>query len=211
MVHADRRVGAELQRWLDDAFRSGFLPEEQTLGKAVSSVATDGLFDLHLFPVCASTQTSPLHGRVHVEVACMTPQSRGSLHINSLDPTTLSTIDHNYLGDAAGHDLAVLKEGVAMANDLLDQPALSAMLGESLTDTSTEAGIRQHVEHYYHPVGTCAMGLNDDDVCDARGRVRGLQRVSIADASLMPQIPRANTNLPSVMIGARVAEFLIAT
>ncbi len=209
MVHADRRVGPELQQWLDEAARAGFVPEEQTLGKAVSSVAQDGLFDLHLFPVCANTQTSLLHGRVHVEVACMTPVSRGTLRINSRDPAAMSAIDHNYLGDDAGHDLAVLMDGVAIANDLLDQSELSALLGESLTDTRTEAGIRAHVAHYYHPVGTCAMGLAADAVCDARGRVRGLQRTTVADASLMPQIPRANTNLPSVMIGERIASFLV--
>jgi choline dehydrogenase len=209
MVHADRAVGPQLQQWLDEATRAGFVPEEQTLGKAISSVAEDGLFDLHLFPVCANTQTSLLHGRVNVEVACVTPKSRGTLRITSADPAAMSAIDHNYLGDEAGHDLAVMLDGVALANELLDQPALGKLLGESLTDTSTEAGIRAHVEHYYHPVGTCAMGLTDEHVCDARGQVRGLRRVSIADASLMPQIPRANTNLPSVMIGERIAAFLI--
>ena len=208
MVQADRQIGPELQGWLDEAARAGFLPEEQTLGKLVSSLATDGLYDLHLFPICASNQTSLLHGRVHVEVACMTPQSRGTLQITSKDPATLSAIDHNYLGDEASHDLGVLKEGVAFANELLDQPVLQRLLGDSITETRTEAGIRKHVAHYYHPVGTCAMGESEDDVCDAQGRVRGLRRVSIADASLMPQIPRANTNLPSVMIGERIAQFL---
>lgn len=208
MVHADRRVGPQLQQWLDDAAKSGFLPEEQTLGKAVSSLSENGLFDLHLFPVCASTQTSKLYGRVNVEVACMTPQSRGSLKIASSDPQVYSVIDHNYLGDEDGHDLAVLVEGVALANELLDQPVLSALLGESISDTSTQAGVRAHVEHYYHPVGTCAMGVREDDVCQPDGRVRGLQRVTVADASLIPQVPRANTNLPSVMIGEKITEFL---
>ena len=208
MVHVDRQVGSTLQGWLDTAAQSGFLPEEQTLGKAVSSQATDGLFDLHLFPVCANTQTSVLQGRVHIEVACMTPESRGTLQITSKDPAMLPVIDHNYLGDPSGHDLAVLKDGVQLANELLDQPALRNLLGRSLTDTRSETGIRNHVAHYYHPVGTCAMGPNDDDVCDAKGRVRGLQRVSVCDASLIPIIPRANTNLPSVMIGERMAELL---
>lgn len=208
MVHADRRVGPQLQQWLDEASASGFLPEEQTLGKAVSSQSVNGLFDLHLFPVCASTQTSRLHGRVNIEVACMTPQSRGKLVITSKDPKVLTAIDHNYLGDEAGHDLAVLRDGVALANALFEESALSSLLGESITDTSTDEGIRQHVEHYYHPVGTCAMGVHDDDVCAPDGRVNGLLRVTVADASLMPQIPRANTNLPSVMIGERIAEML---
>ena len=96
-----------------------------------------------------------------------------------------------------------------MANELFDHPALSGVLGEPITDTSAETYLQDHVAHYYHPVGTCAMGLQDDDVCDANGQVRGLKHVSIADCSLMPQIPRANTNLPAVMSGIRVAELLL--
>ena len=209
MVGVDRSVGPELQSWLDQSALESFLPEEQTLGKAVSSLATDGLFDLHLYPLCASDQTSTLHGQVQIKVACMTPLSRGHLAITSKDPTILSAIDHNYLGDAEGHDLAVLQEGVGMANELFEYHELKKLLGESLTDTQSESGIRANVAHYYHPVGTCAMGSNDDDCCDAQGRVRGLNHVTIADASLMPQIPRANTNLPSVMIGERVADILV--
>ena len=208
MVGVARSVGPELQSWLDEAARSGFLPEEQTLGKATSSLAKDGLYDLYLYPVCASDQTSMLHGSVEIEVACMTPRSRGHLAITSKDPSKLSAIDHNYLGDPEGYDLAVLQEGIVMANELLEQPDLKSLLGEPLTDTQSESGVRANVAHYYHPVGTCAMGLSDNDVCDAQGRVRGLSHVTVADASLMPQIPRANTNLPSVMIGERIAEIL---
>ena len=210
MISVARSVGSELQSWLDDSARNGFLPEEQTLGKAISSLATDGLYDLHLYPICASDQTSLLHGRVQIEVACMQPRSRGRLAIKSKDPETLSDIDHNYLGDAEGHDLAVLQDGVVMANELFEYPQLRNLLGETLTQTESEAGIRANVAHYYHPVGTCAMGLNDDDVCDEHGRVQGLKHVTIADASLMPQTPRANTNMPSVMIGERIAEILTA-
>ncbi len=211
MIHVDRKVGPELQAWLDEATVSGFLPEEQTLGKAISSLAEDNIFDLHLFPVCASDQTSMIHGRVHIEVACMTPKSRGSLRITSKDPNSLSQIEHNYLGDEDGHDTAVLAEGVVLANEILDHPALSEILGEPITDTTSDTYLSDHVAHYYHPVGTCAMGLNNDDVCDEKGRVCGLKRVTVADVSLMPQIPRANTNLPAVMMGIRVGELLLAT
>ena len=209
MVGVARSVGSKLQSWLDKSALSGFLPEEQTLGKAVSSLATDGLYDLHLYPLCASDQTSTLHGSVHIKVAAMKPRSRGSLAITSKDPEIRSDIDHNYLGDAEGHDLAVLQEGIVLANQLFEYPELRCLLGESSVDTSSESGIRANVAHYYHPVGTCAMGLSDTAVCEANGRVRGLNHVSIADASLMPETPRANTNLPSVMIGERIAEFLV--
>ncbi len=209
MIHADRRIGPLLQTWLDDAARSGALPEEQTLGKACSSEATDAIFDLHLFPVCASTQTTLTGGNALVEVACVTPRSRGRVDIVSADPSAAPAIDHAYLSDPDGHDIAVLREGLVMAEDLLNHPALASVLGASVTDTSTDEAIRREVVHYYHPVGTCPMGIGDDGVCDGRGSVRGLDRVTVADVSLMAQIPRANTNIPAVMIGERVASFLL--
>jgi choline dehydrogenase len=211
MVHADRAVGPTLQRWLDEAATTGFLPEEQTLGKAISSLADDGLFDLHVFPVVGSNQTSVWHGRAHVEVACVTPRSRGKLSIASRDPEAHPHIDHGYLTDAEGHDLAVLRDGLRMANELLDHPIVAELLGAPISDVSTDQAIIDQVAHYYHPVGTCRMGREDDPaaVCDERGRVYGLDNVVVADVSLMPQIPRANTNLPAVMIGERIAQLLV--
>ena len=209
MVHADRRIGAQLQTWLDEATAKGTLPEEQTLGKARSTLAIDGIFDMHLYPVCASTQTALTGGNALVEVACVTPRSRGRVDIVSSDRHAAPRIDHAYLSDVDGHDLAVLRDGLVKAQELLNHAALAAVLGEPVTDTSTDDAIRREVMHYYHPVGTCAMGLREPAVCDGRGRVRGMRHVTIADVSLMPQIPRANTNIPAIMIGERIAGFLL--
>ncbi len=211
MVHADRELGPEMRAWLEESAAQGFVPEEQTLGKAVSSVAIDGIFDLHLFPVCASTQTTLTNGRALVEVACVTPRSRGRLDIVSADPSAHPRIDHRYLSDAEGHDLAVLRDGLVLAEALLNHPALASVLGEPVSNTSSDTKIRREVMHYYHPVGTCRMGSDDLAVCDEKGRVHGLANVVIADASIMPQVPRANTNIPAVMIGERIAAWLIAS
>lgn len=208
MVHADRAVGAELQQWLDEAAATGFLPEEQTLGKFASGQSVDGRYDMHVFPVCASDQTSFLYGRVHVEVSCVDVHSRGFVHIASADPEAHPVIDHRYLSDAQGHDLAVLRDGLVLAEQLLDHPLLASVLGGRITDMSTDQAIRDTVAHYYHPVGSCAMGSGPMAVCDHDGRVHGLPGVVVADASLMPQITRANTNLPAVMIGERIARTL---
>lgn len=208
MVHVDREIGPALQGWLDAAKARGFLPEEQTLGKALSSLASDGIFDLHLFPVCASTQTALTNGRALIEVACMTPCSRGRLDITSIDPTAAPRIDHGYLSDVDAHDLTVLRDGLTMAEALLAHPALASVLGKAVTNVSSEAAIRREVAHYYHPVGTCAMGQGSAAVCQENGQVHGLQRIVVGDVSLMPQIPRANTNIPAVMIGERIAQFL---
>jgi len=213
MVHADREVGPQLQQWLDEAAATGFLPEEQTLGKFVSSVSPDGLYDTHIFPVCASDQTSFMFGGVHVEVACVTPRSRGFVHIASAHPDAHPHIDHGYLTDTANpdgtsHDLAVLRDGLVLAQRLLDQPRLAQLLGDRITDMSTDQSIRDTVAHYYHPVGTCAMGAGPMAVCDADGRVHGVPSVVVADVCLMPQVPRGNTNLPAVMMGERIARTL---
>jgi choline dehydrogenase len=161
-----------------------------------------------MFPVCASDQTSVMHGRVAVEVACMKPRSRGRVDITSADPRVAPHIDHRYLSDAEGHDLTVLRDGIALANQLLDHPILANLLGDAIADTASDEALRTRVAHYYHPVGTCPMGTGPDSVCDERGRVHGLDHVVIADASIIPDIPRANTNLPSIMIGERIASWL---
>jgi choline dehydrogenase len=210
MVHADREVGPELQTWLDEAAARGSLPEEQTLGKAASSLAVDGIFDMHVFPVCASTQTVLTDGRALIEVACVTPQSRGRVDVVSDDPEVGPRIDHRYLSDPDDHDITVLREGLALAEELFRQPALAGVLGPAVTDTSTDSAIRSEVAHYYHPVGTCAMGSGVDAVSDTTGQVHGMQRIWVGDVSLMPQIPRANTNIPAVVIGERIARFLVA-
>lgn len=66
---------------------------------------------------------------------------------------------------------------------------------------------------YWHPVGTCAMGPEDDSlaVADERGRVHGLENVHVADASLMPVIPRANTHLTTVAVADRLGDLLAAS
>jgi choline dehydrogenase len=210
MVGADRMVGPQLTEWLTEAAARGALPEEQTLGKACSSQATDGVFDLHLFPVCASTQTALTGGRAVIEVCTMTPKSRGRVDIVSADAEVAPRIDHRYLTDDEGHDIAVLRDGLAMANELWAHPALADVVGDAVTALDSDDDIRRAVAHYYHPVGSCRMGSDELAVCDERATVRGLSRVSVADVSLMPQIPRANTNIPAVVLGERVAEFVTA-
>ena len=135
----------------------------------------------------------------------MTPRSRGWVRIAGTDPNASPLIDHRYLTDDDGHDLAVLRDGLVLANQILDHRELRPLLGQPVTDTSTDQSIRANVAHYYHPVGTCAMGAGPDAVCDARGRVHGMTGIVVADASLMPTIPRGNTNLPTVMIGEIIA------
>ncbi len=80
-----------------------------------------------------------------------------------------------------------------------------------LEGAALEDGIRRTHGHYYHPVGTARMGRADDPdaVCDPSGRVRGCDGLWVGDCALIPTIPRANTNIPAVVVGARVAQELL--
>ncbi len=209
MINASRELGPALRAELDEAIAAGFVPEEQTLGKACSSLADDGIYDLHLFPVCASVQTALTGGRGLVEVACMKPRSRGRVAIRSTDPDVAPLIDHGYLTDPDDHDLTVLRDGLELAEDLLGHPALADVLQPGTPRDTSDAAIRRDVQHYFHPVGTTPMGVDEStSVCDPRGQVRGVDGLVVADVSLMPQIPRANTNIPAVALGERIAELL---
>ena len=209
MISAGRELTPQLRSELDQAVLRGIVPEEQTLGKARSSAATDGVFDLHVFPVCASIQTALTGGMGLVEVAGMTPRSRGSLHVTSPDPEAAPFIDHAYLSDPADHDLTLLRDGLELAEELLEQSALADVLEPAPRRNRSDDEIRREVAHYFHPVGTTPMGADQaTSVCDARGGVHGVEGLVVADVSLMPQIPRANTNIPAIVLGERVAGFL---
>jgi choline dehydrogenase len=85
--------------------------------------------------------------------------------------------------------------------------------GPSVSDDDFDglaASIKARVATYHHPVGTCRMGPDPDQgaVVNARGHVYGTDRLVVADASVMPTIPAANTNLPTIMLAARIAAWL---
>lgn len=206
-----------LERQMSEFAADHWLPEEQTIAKLRSDLCTDG-FDLHLYPVGGPDPADPARWWWKLPVACMTPRSRGSLRLRSPDPLASPLIDHRYLTDPEGHDRDVLVSGIKIVRQIAAQAG--ALLGEelapgpaALSDSDLQAYIAAHVVHYYHPVGTCAMGSDPETgaVVDARGNVHGLENLFVADCSVMPIIPRANTNLPAAVVGERIAGWLVAT
>ena len=211
LVELDFAGSDRLRAALAEAGAARFVPEEQTLGKLRSSQAT-GPYDLHLIPVAAPGH-GLLAGRTLLAVGAMEPRSRGRLGLASTDPDVAPVMDHGYLSDP--HDLAVLAEGVERARELAATEPLRSLIGEEVSpgrDADLENAIRRSHVHYVHPVGTCALGPADDPlaVCDVRGRLHGLEQVLVADCSLMPVVPRANTNVPAVVVAERIADELLA-
>jgi len=140
----------------------------------------------------------------------ITPKSRGRLRLRSADPSDKPRIVTNSLAEP--EDVAAMLEGMKIARELVEQEPLRSVVKRELFPgpgaDDLEDDLRRRVELLYHPVGTCRMGTDDDAVVDAQLRVRGVEGLRVADASIMPLIPGGNTNAPCVMIGERAADLV---
>lgn len=159
------------------------------------------------------------HGRAAVKGhgyschACvLRPESRGTVKLQSLDPAAPPLIDPDFLGDQ--RDVETLKAGVRAMYRILETPPMTRFKGRDRypidldDDAALERLIRARADTVYHPVGTARMGSDANAVVDPRLRVRGVQGLYIADASVMPRLVGGNTNAPSIMIGERCADFV---
>jgi len=200
--------------------------EERGTGPLTSNVAEAGAFartsadlgepdiQLHAIPALL-TEDPPFgiaeHG-ISIGVCLLTPSSVGELYLTSPEPTAKPLIYHHYL--ETEDDMARMEAGLDLILQLAAQPALSRYCaeGEQLpASSSTEdmrAYIRRHAQTLYHPVGTCAMGAAEDAVVDPELRVRGVEGLRVVDASVMPTVPRGNTNAPTIAVAERAADLI---
>jgi choline dehydrogenase-like flavoprotein len=144
------------------------------------------------------------------------PRSRGNITLKSSDPLDKAIIDPQYLSDDAGADRAALMSGLHMSARIARSPALSGVLGKiarpvgatGLDDETFQTAINECSQTLYHPVGTCRMGSDDASVVDPQLRVRGIDGLRVADASVMPAIVRGHTHAPSVLIGEKASDLI---
>ena len=184
----------------------------QVGGFAKSSLATDGRADIqfNVMPLSADKPGDPLHRYPGFTVsACQCrPLSRGSVKIASRDPDADPRIVANYLVEET--DRRVLVEGLQMIRDIYRQPAFRDLWVEETLpgDQDLASFARHNGGTVFHPTSTCRMGTDDRAVVDPELRVRGVERLRVIDASVMPSVVSANTNAATIMIAERGAGFL---
>jgi choline dehydrogenase-like flavoprotein len=177
--------------------------------------------DLHLFPAGPfDDPASPTGGVFGIVAGLLAVRSRGSVRLRSADPADPPRIDAAHLRHP--EDMTRMIEATRHARRLSRTPPLAGFVtgaelapGPAISDDDTYGlarSIRERVGSYHHPVGTCAMGPRPGDgaVVDARGAVHGIGRLWMADASVMPAIPAANTNLTTIVIAERITQRLAA-
>ena len=145
----------------------------------------------------------------------MRPESRGSVHVSSADPRVPPAIRYNFL--SASVDAELTLKAVRIARSIMRAPAMAPFaLTEQAPGPDIESDdrllewVKATAETTYHPVGTCKMGVDATAVVDPQLRVHGLQGLRVADASVMPTLISGNTNAPSIMIGERAADLVLA-
>jgi choline dehydrogenase-like flavoprotein len=162
------------------------------------------------------------HGRVKpgghgltLHACVLRPESRGAIRLRSADPLAPPLIDPDYL--ASGNDLKTLVAGLKLGREIFAQAPLRRYAGAERdpgparqSDADLAAFVRASAETEYHPVGTCKMGRDGMAVVDGRLRVRGLEGLRVADASIMPTLIGGNTNAPAIMIGEKAAALILA-
>jgi choline dehydrogenase len=173
--------------------------------------------DLHLFvagPFDVATEVSPTGAVLGIVAGLMAPRSHGSVRLRSTDPLQPPRIDIAHLRHP--DDVTRLVEATLAARRISRTEPLAHLVdgaelapGPDIPDDNPvdiATSIKARVASYHHPVGTCRMGPDPDAgaVVDAHGRVHGTERLLIADASVMPTIPSANTNLPTIMVAERI-------
>ncbi len=163
----------------------------------------DGLVEIDHFP---GINASAIQTR---------PFSRGTMLITSNNLGERGETHPNYLSDE--RDVEAIVGGINHIRNIMKQPALANVVSEELepgpdvTDPKALADyVRASATTVYHPAGTCRMGSDERSVVDPQLKVRGVQGLRVIDASVMPVISSGNTNAPSIMIGEKGADMILA-
>jgi choline dehydrogenase len=190
------------QRLLDETAaheaQHGLYMGQVTIATASRSCPS-GVRDIFVFP---ALDVGP---EISGAAFAMKPRSRGSVRLNGPEPERPLAIDHGFLRDQ--RDVEVLVEAFERLRGLVEDAAVQPYAGRELrpgAEVGAEEYVRASARGFFHPVGTCAIGSVVDEHC----RVLGFENLYVVDASAIPEIPSANTNLTTVALAERAAEWV---
>ncbi len=150
------------------------------------------------------------HG-FQVHLSQMRPRSRGFVRLRSADPFAPPRIQFNHLSDA--EDRREIRDGIRITRDVVAQKAFDPYRGEEIapgrhvvSDAGLDAFARAKAETSHHPSCTCRMGLDEMAVVDGEGKVHGIERLRVIDASIMPDVVTANLNATVLMMAEKLAD-----
>jgi choline dehydrogenase len=162
-------------------------------------------------------RSSPRFADGHIfygSVCQLRPESTGEISLRSSDPFDAPVIRANYLSSPT--DRRIVREGLKMVREIFAQPAMDAHRGEEIapgpgarSDAELDAYVARAGSTIFHPVGTCRMGVDAASVVDEALRVRGVEGLRIADASVMPRLVSSNTHAPTVMIAEKASDLIL--
>ncbi|MEQ9694808.1 GMC family oxidoreductase N-terminal domain-containing protein [Shimia sp. SDUM112013] len=209
----------EIMKWRKD----GNSMAASTIAEAGSFFKTDPSLDrpdvqTHFVISIVDDHARKLHlgNGYSCHVCVLRPYSRGEVFLETADPMADPGIDPRFLSDE--RDLQTLIKGAKITRAIMETPPMAQYkhaelfgVHDNMTDAEWEQHIRDRADTVYHPVGTCKMGVDDMAVVDPELRVRGLEGLRVADASVMPTVVSGNTNAPTIMIGEKCADMIKAT
>lgn len=182
-----------------------------------SQSAAPGELDLQISGThLIDPKVSPTGGAIVLACAVTLPKSLGQVRLASRDPRAAPHIHYNFFDDPG--DLDRLVEAVRLSRKIGRSAPFSALIdhemapGNAIDDASLRANIVANVAAYLHPTSTVPMGSSSDPtaVVDAWGSVRGVDALRVVDASIMPEIPSAPTNVTTIMMAEHIAAKLLA-
>ena len=169
----------------------------------------------HFLPVAMSYDgkvKASQHG-FQVHVGPMLSKSRGAIKLASSNPKDQPKIQFNYMSHE--EDFIVFRKAIRTARSIFQQAPFDGIRGKELnpgshrqSDDELDAFVKSNAESAYHPCGTCKMGIDNGSVVDPHARVKGIDKLRVADASIFPQITNGNLNAPTMMVAERIADLI---
>ncbi|MET0721489.1 MAG: GMC oxidoreductase, partial [Tardiphaga sp.] len=219
LLGADKGLAAAQHGLQYIAFRAGLLTSNviESGGFVDTTGGCRPDIQIHVTPtLVGDIDRMPPEGHgVTLNPCYLRPKSRGIVKLRSRDPDDPLLFHARFFSHP--DDMATLVRGVKLCRKILRAPSLARLIereimpaeAEDISDAAIEEHIRKITKTVFHPSGTCRLGTHEGAVVDPQLRVRGVDRLRVADASIMPTLVSGNTNAPSIMIGERCADFIL--